>query len=96
MANDTKPMQPDAKPATIAIKTLRLPPGIAVEWPGPAKVSSSITATSPCVGQFWTINYDPRLRHHVVSYYAPGEDPKRPPVGVVLVHESQVLVVVPA
>lgn len=83
---DEDPIDVDSAPGTIRVKVLYFRTPIVVDVPG--KASASSVSSSPrgmTAGNRWEIEYQPFLRHHRISFFAPGDlIPRR----VVYVHES--------
>lgn len=83
MANEPPKTQstPEPQPAPTLIPVALLTFTTPTKHPVPGKrgVHPAIKATAPSKSEFWSITFDPKLRHHVVAHFAPGPDLRRPP-----------------
>lgn len=71
--------------AAIPVKVLYFRNPIVVDIPGKQAAASVVSTSEGRAGSRWLVQYEPWLRHHRISYFAPGDiEPRR----VVLVHES--------
>ncbi len=97
MADPKSTMQPDPQPPQggpplIPVKSIHFPVGFKLDLPGVSRggYRGSLAATAPGKSDYWSIMYDPRLRHHVVAHFKPGPDLKRPPADTLCIPENMV------
>jgi hypothetical protein len=85
------PTPPDPQQGhMIPVASITLPAGVKLAFPGKRGAWNAINATKPSAGEFTSIMFDPRLRHHIVAFFKPGADPKRAPTDTLYVPEAMV------
>lgn len=88
---NTTPTQPDAQPSPlIPVASFSLPAGGKIALPGRRGVHNGMNATKPSTGEFWSVAFDPRMRHLIVAYFKPGPDMKRAPADSLMIPEGMV------
>ena len=85
-----KPADAPEAPRLIAVASIAFPAGIRLALPGQRGVKNSIAATKPSASEYWSIHFDPRLRHHIVAHFKPGPAMDRPPADVLYIPEGMV------
>jgi hypothetical protein len=78
MSEKTEKTAP-SRPELIPVRELKFRQGFAVDVPGKNAVSG-VRATDPSSGAYWRLFYDPRIRHHRIEHYAPGDGDRKPRV----------------